>query len=102
MFDNHERVVLEAHHSGNVPGCYLEGFSTNDNGAFAELFEADAVMQTARRTASSVAEARNQEIDVCSSRIQRFNRCWRTGVALRVDWLNAAAVALFEQNGGFA
>ena len=102
MFDNHERVVLKAHHSGNVPGCYLEGFSTNDNGAFAELFEADAVMQTARRTASSVAEARNQKINVCSSRMQRFNRCRRTGVALSEDRLNAAAVALFEQHSGLA
>ena len=48
VLDHHEGVVGQAHHAGDVPRRDLEGFGAKDDGAFAELLEADAVMQTAR------------------------------------------------------
>ena len=97
MLDHHEGVVGQAHHAGDVPRRDLEGFGAKDDGAFAELLEADAVMQTARRTAASIAEPCDQEIDILGSGFQRFRRCWRAGVAFRIDRLDGAAVPLLEQ-----
>ena len=48
MFNHDKRIVRQPQHARDVLGRNLERLGTKDNGAFAELFEADAIMQTAR------------------------------------------------------
>ena len=55
VFDHDEGVVGNSQHAGNVFGRYLERLGANHGSPFAQLFKADAVMQTARGTAASIA-----------------------------------------------
>ena len=48
MLDREERVVGQAEHAGDVAGRDLERHGAQHHRALAELFEADAVVQTAR------------------------------------------------------
>jgi hypothetical protein len=48
MLDHDKRIVRQAEHARNVFGRHLERFGAKHHGAFAELFKADAIMQTAR------------------------------------------------------
>ena len=55
VFDHDEGVVGNSQYAGNVFGRYLERLGANHRSPFAQLFKADAVMQTARGTAASIA-----------------------------------------------
>ena len=55
VFDHNEGVVGQAQHAGDVFNRYLERLGANHRSPFAQLFKADAVMQTARGTAASIA-----------------------------------------------
>ena len=69
VFDHDEGVVRQTQHAGDVFNCYLERLSANHRSPFAQLFKADAVMQTARGTAASIAYAGDQKIDILSRRL---------------------------------
>ena len=55
VFDRDEGVVGNSQHAGNIFCRYLERLGANHRSPFAQLFKADAVMQTARGTAASIA-----------------------------------------------
>ena len=69
VFDYDEGIVRQAQHAGDVFNCYLERLGANHHSPFAQLFKADAVMQTARGTAASIAYAGDQKIDILSHRL---------------------------------
>jgi hypothetical protein len=48
MLDREERVAGQAEHAGDVARRDLERCGAQDDRALAELFEGDAVVQTAR------------------------------------------------------
>ena len=48
VLDHDERIVRQAQHARDVVRSHLERFSAKHNSALAKLFEADAIMQTAR------------------------------------------------------
>ena len=48
MIDHHERVIRQAHHARDISRSDFEGVGAQHHGAFAALFEGNAVMQTAR------------------------------------------------------
>ena len=48
MLDHDERIVGQAHHTCDVARRDLKRVSAQDDCALAKLFEADAIMQTAR------------------------------------------------------
>ena len=62
MIKQREGVVRQAHHPGNIFSGNLKGDRAQDDRSLAALFEGDAVMQTARRTTTSVAGRCDQEI----------------------------------------
>ena len=74
VFDHNEGVVGQAQHAGDVFYRHLERFGADHHRALAQLFEADAVMQTARGTAASIAYAGDQKIDILSRRLQSLIR----------------------------
>ena len=55
VFDHDEGVVGNSQYAGNIFCRYLERLGANHRSPFAQLFKADAVMQTARGTAASIA-----------------------------------------------
>ena len=62
MINEYEGVVRQSQNSRNVFCGGFEWPGANDYCRLAVLLEADAVMQTARGTASSVTDRRDQEI----------------------------------------
>ncbi len=48
MLNFHERIVRQAKHACDILCRHLKGFGAKNHGALAKLFEAYAIMQTAR------------------------------------------------------
>ena len=82
VVDHQERIVRQAQQAGNVLCRHLKRVGAKDDGAFSKLLEADAVMQTARRTRASVTQTGNQEVHLAGSLLQRLARRRRAGVRL--------------------
>ena len=55
VLDHDEGIGRQAQHAGDVFYRHLERFGADHHRALAQLFKADAVMQTARGTAASIA-----------------------------------------------
>src|SRR5579883_825210 len=97
MLDRQERVVGQAEHPRDVARRDLEGCGAEDHRALAELFEGDAVVQTARGAGPSITQAGDQEVDLLGDLDQCIG--WRRGarILLRGQRAHGAAVMLHEQ-----
>ena len=82
MLQQRERIVGQAEHARYVFRSDLKRCGAQHHCGFTELFVNNAVMQTARRTGSSVAIGRDHKI---TARCQRGDDAilrWCTGVGL--------------------
>ena len=85
MFDRDEGITGKPQHARNVACSEFEWLGAKHRSALTELFECDAVVQTARRTAPSITDPGYQEVDLFRDPGERFR--WRrsTRIGLRVD-----------------
>ena len=82
MLRQRERIVGQAEHARYVFRSDLKRCGAQHHSGFAKLFVNNAVMQTARRTGSSVAIGRDHKI---TARCQRGDDAilrWSTGIGL--------------------
>ena len=96
MLDHQKRIVRQAKHSGNIARRHLKRVCTENDCGLAELFEANAVMQTARRARASVAKSCDQEINLLAGFGQCRGRRRGAGVKFGIDWGDNAAMAGFK------
>ena len=91
-----EGIVGQAQHARDVFRCHLKRFGTEYQGALAKLLEGNAVMQTARRTGPSIAQAGDQEIRLRRGVAKCFRWSRRAGVGFVPYRQYGAAMPLFE------
>lgn len=82
MLQQRERIVGQAEHARYVFRSDLKRCGAQHHSGFTELFVNNAVMQTARRTGSSVAIGRDHKITACCQRGDDAILRWCTGVGL--------------------
>ena len=80
MLQQRKRVVGQTKHACDVFCGDLEGRCTQYDRGFAELLVDNAVMQTARRTRTSVAVGGDQYVAACRQAFDYTVLCWRAGV----------------------
>jgi len=81
MLQQRKRVVGQTQHACDVFCGDLEGRCTQYDRGFAELLVDNAVVQTARRTRTSVAVGGDQYVAVCRQACDYTVFCWCAGVA---------------------
>ena len=99
MLHHQKRIIRQPHNSCDVSGRHLERFGAQNQRPFPKLFKADAVMQTARRARASIAEPGNQKIHFRGGLGENARGRGGTGVRLRVNRSERAAVMRLEQRG---